>query len=171
MIEPLHCHKEINGNYYMDIVPGQRCFNYKWYSYLSMIIICIIVYMIVIPFSMFFVIYKNRSKLDLGNIQEKYSSLYSNYKHERYYWSIIIRLRKLIIVLIQLIPSNLWAAGISAIFISISLHVHNIAHPYHLPIHNFVEKLTVVSWLVFLVASVFWVSDKFQDMIKVYQEF
>ena len=101
----------------MDIVTGCWSVTHlKWIFGLGKLLVCIIciaipmlvIYVIGVPFSAFWILYKNRYNLSKPSVLSYFLILYQGLKHEIYYWEIWNTLRKFILLSLHVfIPDDL----------------------------------------------------------------
>lgn len=60
-----------------------------------------------VPFFAFVLLSRKKNKLKVLEVKERYGFLYNGYKHEFYYWEVILMYRKILIVVIAYVIVNL----------------------------------------------------------------
>ena len=103
LFELFKCEK-IYGQFYMVADYGTECYGDAWWGYGALAILCIIVYLIGIPASQLYVLWKNRKHLHETSalnlqahklVKKRYGSLYENYTEDCFYFELVNTFRKL----------------------------------------------------------------------------
>eukprot|EP00026_Physarum_polycephalum_P005285 Phypoly_transcript_05317.p1 GENE.Phypoly_transcript_05317~~Phypoly_transcript_05317.p1 ORF type:complete len:652 (+),score=44.79 Phypoly_transcript_05317:166-1956(+) len=156
-VEPFVCEKEIDGNSYIVSYPSAQCYDTDWYSHLPLLVFSLILYTGGFPLYCAYVVYRSKKHDSPELTLAKYSSLYSVYTDERWWWGIsVIRIRRLMLVLIQLSGDNLVVSACSFAFVSAALYVQCIGKPYTEKFANYLETSMICLWMLFLYSFIFW---------------
>ncbi|TNV88133.1 hypothetical protein FGO68_gene10720 [Halteria grandinella] len=128
---------------------------------------CIIIYSIGIPLMGFWVIYKNRTKLDQAQIKQRYGFLYNGYKMGiPCYWEIFIIYRKVIIIFISVFlvqNGKIVQALVTLMFLLLMLSLIMFLSPYNRPYLNKLEFLSLFSSAVSVYFCLYFISDSLAD--------
>jgi hypothetical protein len=97
--------KEIQGRFYLVADFSVECYVGTWWSYAVFAILCIIVYVIGIPFAQLYVLWKHRKNLHENSaedpqshrlVKKQFGSLYENFTDDCYYFEIVNTFRRLL---------------------------------------------------------------------------
>ena len=100
MIKLISCIRIGKSDYLLANV-NHLCYTSEFYKWIFILVLpAMIVYLIGIPFSFFFIIYKNRLLLNDPMILLKYEYLILEYKKSKYYWEFIKMTQRILIIFV-----------------------------------------------------------------------
>ncbi|SCM20132.1 cysteine repeat modular protein 1, putative [Plasmodium chabaudi adami] len=146
------------SKYILNSSSSVQC-NFKTHDYFKFFILGIsgtILWALGIPFLAFFILYKNRHNLFHENIRIKYGFLHNGYLPNRWYWEVVVFIRKITILFVTTVivfPSdkkNIYKLLIITFIAIFSLCIHFIFQPFDKRkffILNKLENFSLYIWV------------------------
>nr|AAL47156.1 cysteine repeat modular protein 1 PbCRM1 [Plasmodium berghei] len=146
------------SKYILNSSSSVQC-NFKTNDYLKFFILGIsgtVLWVLGIPFLAFFVLYNNRHNLFHENIRIKYGFLHNGYLPNRWYWEVVVFIRKIIVLFVTTVivfPSNkekIYKLLIITFVSIFSLCIHFIFQPFdkrNFFILNKLENFSLYIWV------------------------
>ena len=78
----------------LDADFSKQCFEGVHADYVPFAIFSVVFYLVGLPFGTFVVLFLNRKRLDLPEIESKYGDLYRQYDPEWYFWECLLMIQK-----------------------------------------------------------------------------
>jgi hypothetical protein len=78
--------------------PAVYCYNSAWYQKLPLSIIALVLYGVGIPFLIWVILYRIRNSTEESVHVERFGSVFACYARERWYWEVIVKGRKFLLV-------------------------------------------------------------------------
>lgn len=107
----------------------------------------LIIWSIILPFTIFNILKKNKTRLEAEDVSQKYSFLYGGYRPSRYFWEFIIMMRKLLFISLTL-SASFHSTGlevyVSVILIILSYILQIFSQPYAESELNSLENLSLI---------------------------
>ncbi|CDW79966.1 UNKNOWN [Stylonychia lemnae] len=131
----------------------------------------IVVWGLGIPAFAFVLLTRDRQKLNTLEIREKLGFLYNGYKHDFYYWEIVIMYRKIILIFIAVFIQNygvMTQALIVFLLLIICLILNIKTKPFFLVVLNDLETLSLITSILSVYCGIYFVSNipqEFQEDI------
>jgi hypothetical protein len=98
--ELLQC-REVDGGFYLERDLEERCYLQGTRHYQMLWLICfpaLILYAIGMPLGSFVILWKNRHRLSGDKFKFRLGLLYSGYREDRWWWEVVVALRKVVII-------------------------------------------------------------------------
>jgi len=106
----------------------------------------LLLWIIILPGSIVYILRKNRNKLDDPEIIHKYSFIYNGYQQNKYYWEAIIMLRKLMFITNSVFSGSVnLEIYLCLMLVIISFVIHQYCRPYTLESLNDLERVSIFS--------------------------
>jgi hypothetical protein len=96
-LSPFVC-KKSNDVMIMVKNPSQRCYGDSWKSYLPVVTLFLILYGLVAPLAIMWLLFRNKSRLRDIAFRKKFGTLYSPYKDRFFYWEIVSLLKRTVLI-------------------------------------------------------------------------
>jgi len=122
----------------------------------------ILVWTIGSPLLAFFLLYRNRNKLNEAHVQKYYLMLYQGLRSRAYYWELINTIRKILMVAINVLMSTLpltYAALTAVVTLLLLIRIQVNLAPYKLPLNNDLEIEATISGTATLFCGVLFIQD------------
>jgi hypothetical protein len=91
-VSPFKCNYGTDNTLYDD--PSKICFSAEWNSKLPMVIFFMIVYIIALPGTLVYMLWKNRETVNSEKFKNTFGSITRMYKEEMYWWELIQVLKR-----------------------------------------------------------------------------
>lgn len=156
----------------------------KWYEglhlyfTLGLAIPGIIIWGFGIPIGTFFMLYKNKSKLDTEKVSKELGFLYNGYTFKAYYWEEYIMIRKMIVIFwatFLATQGKLYQTLVVMFLLAIFLSLQALVKPFHLASFNRLETFSLLASFITMYGGYYFLAeeitsneDKF-DMPKGYK--
>ncbi len=87
---------------------SQECYTSSWNQKVPVAVLGIILYGIGIPLTFWAILYKYRNRLneEMGPVGRRLGSIYYCYSNKRWYWEVVVKLRKFALVIFTFIFDN-----------------------------------------------------------------
>jgi len=116
----------------------------KWILTLTVPSLCI--WMVLLPSLMLFVLRRNVHRLNNENFAKRYSFVYNGYKPTKFYWEVVVMIRKIFFIVNTVFASSLeLEVFLSLCLLAISFIFHQIYHPYQADSMNDLERISILS--------------------------
>eukprot|EP00004_Rigifila_ramosa_P013166 TRINITY_DN289_c0_g1_i4.p1 TRINITY_DN289_c0_g1~~TRINITY_DN289_c0_g1_i4.p1 ORF type:complete len:4683 (+),score=945.47 TRINITY_DN289_c0_g1_i4:1543-14049(+) len=156
-----NCVKVGDSNYLIADL-SVSCDTDRYNRWVAGAIVFLVIYCFGGPILLFFKVYRNLDKMDDPFIWARYSYLIDGYKREKFYWELVIMLRKMFIVGVSVFlryhPSNQVFAGLWLIVVSLVMHVHHRPFENDLPTRLEMLALSVLFYIL-MAGSLFSTDD------------
>merc|ERR1711991_63407 len=158
------CTKLPNGEYRLDADLGEKCFGSMWWSLFPAGIAGVVLYVLLVPGYIAFVLYRNREVLFTdAMVLARFGGLYKLYRRRFFYAEIALLGKRLGIVCASLFFSDLqlWLVfGLLVVFLG-SAFIEVRFEPYFKPLYNHVSiQVDLILSILLLLGFAFY-SDKF----------
>ena len=122
----------------------------------------IIIYVIGFPFIVFWILYKNRKKLNNPEVLRHYLLLYQGVRHEKYYWELVNTFRKILLLILHVFISDKLRIikalmGSSILFITSIVQARE--KPYKIKIITSLEHREMISSMLTLYGGLIFVQE------------
>lgn len=114
---------------------SEPCYEGKHYVFLIIFgVMQIFFYVVGLPLLVWYFLWKNRARLDDYVVKLRWGLFYRGYRRQRYYWEVLVMLRKSLIVLISMmsVQNVSMQAGLAVIAVQLFLFLHSKLVPYSL---------------------------------------
>eukprot|EP01059_Diplonema_ambulator_P034027 TRINITY_DN742_c2_g1_i6.p2 TRINITY_DN742_c2_g1~~TRINITY_DN742_c2_g1_i6.p2 ORF type:complete len:5800 (+),score=1627.99 TRINITY_DN742_c2_g1_i6:20670-38069(+) len=124
-----------------------NCDEGMYYTYWYISLITFMMYGLGLPFAGWYVLSRNRHKLRTKKVMSTLGFLYSGYRQKRYYWEMVITLRKMVVVFVVVFLTKypryqLWAAmWVMAVFVFMNI----LLRPYKYRVLWALENVSLIS--------------------------
>jgi predicted outer membrane repeat protein len=137
----------------------------SWIFALSIPIL--IIWVVTWPLLAFFLLYRSLKKHQNSLASQYLLILYQGLKRDKFYWEFVNTLRKVLLLLILLIP-DLMKVMISAVILYITIRIQLYLKPYKKEENNMIEILALTAGQVTLLSSVVFNSDESVGFINLF---
>ena len=115
-----------------------------------------------IPAFAFFLMAKEKSKLDTVETRMKFGFLYNGYKLEYYYWEVVIMYRKIILIFIAVFIQN-YGVMVQALIVFMVLLIFLVLglkkKPFFLVPLNDLESLSLITSILSIYCGIFFIAN------------
>ena len=121
----------------------------------------IILYGIGIPAGVFYLMRRDKDRLDTVNVKEKFGFLFNGYKRKYYYWEIAIMYRKVLMIFISVFLNRIGLivqALVILIVLVFFIQVNNLRRPFADRALNEIENLSLLTATVTIYCGIFFLS-------------
>ena len=148
----------------------------KWYSnehlaWCALVAIpSIVIWSIGIPLAAFFVLFKNRHKLESYEIRRYYLMIYQGLEPKRFYWEFINTFRKVTILSINIFLSTVSVYYRLLFIIVVLLVIYRVQvylKPYKVLMNNSLERLELVAGTLTLFGGILFIDDENVPLINI----
>ena len=118
----------------------------------ALVVPCLVLWVVALPILMISILVRNKNALKTEEMAKKYSFIYNGYRTEKCYWEFSILIRKIILISV-VIFGGLHSTQLQiylfliVMFVAYIFHVKN--NPYSSPVLNELERVSLVSIIVF----------------------
>lgn len=124
---------------------------------------CIGLWGIGIPGSVWFLMKKDKEKLDTLAVKQKFGFLYNGYKRTNYFWEIVIMYRKIGMIGIAVFMNRIGVmvqALVLLILLVAFLQLNNMRRPFATRALNDLEDLSLMTGIITIYCAIFFISSK-----------
>ena len=176
VIEVFICTKQPDGSELLDADVSTVCWQNKHLVLVALASVLLVVYCLGIP--MYFLIQLrrvfNKKKQHEPDVKAQYGYMYLKYKPERYYWEVLVMLRKAGVVVLRM-----WTTGANAHMIQIVgtlmwllsfLAFHSFKRPFIEGVLNDTESVNLLDNVLLLAAAMMYLTDRMTNNTDPSQE-
>ena len=159
--------EEGNHDSYLQSDLNLPCYDgLHWVMLMFVGLPCLLVYVLGFPLGTYHVLYKNRNNWMDDSVMYRYGMLMAGYRHEIFYWEIVITARKACMIGISVFLATYGAdvqvfVGIFVLVFFLGLHLHY--NPYEIDDLNRLETAALASEFVTLYCGLLYFWEKFED--------
>eukprot|EP01114_Cavostelium_apophysatum_P014273 TRINITY_DN3657_c0_g1_i2.p1 TRINITY_DN3657_c0_g1~~TRINITY_DN3657_c0_g1_i2.p1 ORF type:complete len:301 (-),score=74.73 TRINITY_DN3657_c0_g1_i2:67-969(-) len=157
--EIFRCYSQPDGTDSLVVAPSITCYESQWYGLVPPSIISMVVWGLGTPllFALLLYLHKKKRLGSESKANRTVSYLMSRWKEEKFYWQLIIMLRKFLVsFVISTFASTIdlqFLGGMAFLYASLALHRYH--QPYGSFAHNRQEDWILQVLMMFLVTAVF----------------
>jgi hypothetical protein len=93
VMSPFKCIKSESYYVFLDL-PGVKCFDAAWFSWLPVVILFMIFYGFILPAIVVILLFKNRHNMQSGYFQRLFGSFVRPFKEEFYWWGLVFAFKR-----------------------------------------------------------------------------
>jgi hypothetical protein len=105
-------------------------------------------YAIGIPAAVFYMMYREKDRLDTKIVKEKFGFLFNGYKRKYYFWEIIIMYRKVLMIFISVFMNQIGLivqALVMLIVLVVFIQLNNLRRPFADRALNEIENISLLA--------------------------
>ncbi|KNC46970.1 cell surface receptor IPT/TIG domain-containing protein [Thecamonas trahens ATCC 50062] len=161
VLEVFAC-RNIDGVAYLAADMSLACYTASHVRWMIAAGVFFVVYVVGVPVGGVFLLWRQREVLHTAEGRRRYAFLVSGFLPNRYYWEMVILVRKSAIITIKvLLKTNPVAQVYAAVWVvALALFVHMKASPFAFSILTSMEMLSLVVTFVILMASQLYYADE-----------
>jgi hypothetical protein len=132
-ISPFVC-KKSNDVLVMVKNPSELCFGVSWTKYSFFIIFFLLLYGLIAPFGVVWLLLKNRSRFKDAEFRKKFGIIIAPYKHQFFYWELVSMYKRAVLISFSQLLSTLdYDVKVSAAvcLLAFFTFVEAVLEPYH----------------------------------------
>jgi hypothetical protein len=88
VVSPFRCIKSDTYYVFLDL-PGVKCFDDVWYSWLPLVLFFMLLYGIALPGILIFLLYKNKNNIQAESFQLHFGGFIKPFKDEYFWWGLV----------------------------------------------------------------------------------
>ena len=124
---------------------------------------CFVVWGIGIPAAVWFLLRKDRERMDTLAVKQKFGFLYNGYKRTNFFWEIVIMYRKILMIAISVFMNRIGIIVQALVLLLLLvgfLQLNNMRRPFANRALNDIEDMSLMTGIITIYCAIFYISSK-----------